>query len=339
MKTSLSVLLSAGLLAGALAAEPAEPRRLSNRFRVSAGAILDIKGSVDETFRRYYEAVGHHHRQAHAESYDLDDFGVDAPYSAYGIEYEHQWRYVTFRWDMSLFQLSADAVANRDYYIGLTDDINYGGIDYDHLKISSGLDFSLDFTGGLADLLFSITPFHFQLGDYVQIVPSLDLGVAAIAGEYEIDAGLSTGTTVYQDPPVPYVVGGNCSGFVGVGAPMAGLGLELTIGPDDGVRWVSRANFDMFVYQGDSGLFTSADHREKELDITFFSVIAETGFLVPVSNGTDFTLGARFQLLSLEGDIDSKETDPAVLLQTKEMYDKSVDFSMAAAAIYIGLAF
>ena len=71
--------------------------------------------------------------QALAESYDLKDFGVDGSYPTFGLHYDGQWKYFGFRWDLLYLSLDADAKARRDYYLGLGDEISYGGHDYDNL--------------------------------------------------------------------------------------------------------------------------------------------------------------------------------------------------------------
>ena len=143
-------------------------------------------------------------------------------------------------------RLIADAKARRDYYIGLGDDVRYGGRKYDHMKIPSGSSFSVDFRGGLMDGVISFTPVELAFSDTFSVVPSLDLGLAVFGGEWEIDAGEARGTATYQNPPVDFVVGGSSSSLVGAGAPMLGAGLEFRVGRSDWVQWVTRLNAGFF---------------------------------------------------------------------------------------------
>lgn len=342
-KSRTSVLLAAIVAAAAAQAQiqlggsPVENR--DSQWRVSGGAIMKLDGSVDETFRAFYAASGQNAKQSAAESYDLDEFGVDCPYYTLGLHYNKDWNFWAFRWDMMFFTMSADATARRNYYIGLGDEISYGGKDYDHLKIPGGADFSVDFAGGMTDLMFSFTPVTLILGDSIKLIPSIDIGITAIIGEYKIDAGAPIGTTVYQNPPVDFVVKGSSSSMIGIGAPTAGAGLELRVGPDDGTQWVSKANLGYFAYDGSTTPFTSAEHREKNADVTFLSAMAETGFRFPLENGKAFSLGARLQMIKFEGDITSDEKNLDRILSMRERFDKSVDFELMSAMVFAGISF
>lgn len=95
----------------------------------SAGAILNLEGSVDEMSRGYYTASGQDEKQALAESYTLEDFGVDGTYPVYGLAYAKRWEFFAFRWNMLFMSFSADAVAKRDYYISIGDEIDFNGVE------------------------------------------------------------------------------------------------------------------------------------------------------------------------------------------------------------------
>lgn len=309
-------------------------------WRLSAGAILGLSGSVNETFRAYYKATGQDSKQSLAESYDLDDFGVSTPYPVLGLHYESQWPYYAFRWNTTFFNLDASARAKRDYYIGIGDEIKYHGHKYDHLKIPRGSDFSIEIAGVMTDLTFGFTPVTFLYGDGdVKFTPSLDVGLVLILGQYDIDAGAPRGSTVYQNPPVDFVVGGESKSLVGAGAPMIGCGGELRIGPANGRQWISRLSLGYFAYDGSSSPFTSEHHREKNLDITFLSVTAETGFRYPFENGNALTLGVRIQVLDIDGEITSKEKDTEAIVAARERFDKSADFTMVTTMLYLGYSF
>lgn len=314
------------------------PERDSN-WSFSAGAILNLEGSVDELSRGYYTASGQHEKQSLAESYTLEDFGVDGTYPVYGLAYAKRWEFFAFRWNLLLMSLSADAVAKRDYYIGIGDEIDYNGVEYDHMKIAEGTPFSVDFTGFMTDLMFSFTPFTVLLGEDVKLTPRIDLGLVAVGGQYEIDAGTSTGTTVYQNPPVDFVVGGNSESLIGIGAPQLGGGLELRVGPDDDIQWISSLGIAAFAYDGRTDLFTSAEHRKKNADITYLSAVLETGVHFPLPEGRAFTIGGRAQFMTFEGDITSDATSEAELLSRRERFDKRVDFEMLTAMLTVGFDF
>ncbi len=317
----------------------ATPTDRQASWTVSIGSVLDLSGTVDETFRAYYAATGQNSKQALAESYDLKDFGIDPPYRTFGVHFARQWNWLALRWNLLYLDMSADARAKRNYYIGLGDKVSYQGRRYDHMKIPKGSDFSIDFAGGLTDLLLSVTPVTIGLSDGVDLVPSLDVGLVLIGGNYEIDAGPARGTAVYQNPPVDFVVGGDSSSLVGAGAPMIGLGAELRVGDPGYVQWITRANAGFFTYDGGTKPFTSSSHREKNLDVTFITAALDTSVILPMDERTCLSLGARLQYLSLDGDITSREHDDAAIIAARERFDKAIDLRMILASVYAGLTF
>ena len=317
------------------------PDNRNSQWRLYFGAITSIKGTVDETFRAFYAATGQDYKQALAESYDLGDFNVDGPYTTIGFHYDHAWKYWSFRWDMLFFDISTDATAKRDYYIGVGKDISYGGRDYDHLMIPKGDDFSIELFGTMTDLMFSFTPitFFYGGGEDLRLTPSLDLGLVLFGGQFKIDDGSPRGTTVYQNPPVDFVIGGSSDMFIGGGAPKIGVGATFVKGLDGDPQWVSHVDLGYFSYDGSTKPFTSSGHREKELDVSMISIGAETGFVLPLGDTLALTGGLRLQFLSLEGEIRSKEKDTAKIIAARERFDKSVDFSMTTAMVYLGLTY
>ncbi len=310
-----------------------------SRWTFSAGAVLDLKGTVEELTRPYYTASGQAYKQSLAESYTLDDFGVDGAYPMFGLGYSKRWNYFGFKWNISALTVSSDAVALRDYYLGIGKAIRVNGVPYDHLMIPEGTPFSMDFTGLMTDFTFSFTPISLTLGENFRLTPSLDFGLVGVGGFYDIDAGEPRGTTVYQNPPVNFVIGGQSKSAIGIAAPQIGGGLEMRVGPDDGLQWVTSVGVAVFVYDGRTDVFTSADHRKKNADITFLTGTAETGLLFPLSEGRAFTIGGRIQYISFEGDITSAATSEEEILRDRERFDKRVDFEVITAMLTIGYCF
>lgn len=348
MKHALSLFACAAMAAAALASsalatgfypgydpDPDRPCRLT----IAPGALLSISGSVRETFRSYYEATGQHEKQALAESYGVGDFDIDPPYLTLGIQYDRRGQYFGFRGNAAFLSFSAHATAKRDYYLGIEDSVSYKGRKYDHMKIPAGKDFSISFAGTVMDFIFDFTPFTFFFGDDIRLSPSLDLGLALAGGRYEIEAGSPTGVTVYQNPPVDFVVGGCSSSLVGAPAPVIGGGLTLRVGDQDNddIVWLSRLNIDGFKYEGSTSFFSSS--RSKHADVTFLVVSAETSWLFPLESGNQFTVGLRLRHFSLEGDITSKAKDVASVIAAHERFDKSIDFGILLGEIFVGMAF
>lgn len=315
------------------------PEDRNSLWTVSCGAVASLSGSVDETFRAFYHATGQDSKQALAESWNLDDFGFDAPWTAFGVHFAHSWRFAALRLDFSFFELDASATAKRDYYIGLEDDISYGGRDYGHLKIPAGSEFSSEFSGGMGSAVFALTPLSLVLDENVTLVPEFDLGILGVAGDWKIDAGEARGTATYQNPPVEFVVGGSSSAFIGAGAPFFGGGLELRVGPEDWVQWVTRGNGGVFSYSGSTKAFTSSSHRAKDLDMDLVSVSLDTSVVLPMDERTCFVVGACVQWLSFEGSIKSKPKSREAVVAARERFDKDVDIDMLVARLYAGITF
>ena len=206
------------------------------------------------------------------------------------------------------------------------------------MKIPRGSAFSLDFSGGLLSLLGAWTPFTLYFSDDLRITPELDFGLALVGGDYEIDAGRARGSAVYQNPPVDFVVGGKSSSLVGAGAPMVGVGGELRVGPDDWVQWVTHASLGYFAYDGDTKLFTGSS-RAKDLDIDYLSLSLDTALVLPMTDETCLTVGARAQYMRLEGSIKSKRKDAATIVAMRERFDKDIDFKVLSALLYVGVTF
>lgn len=319
----------------------ATPENRDSQWRLQLGMIASISGSVDETFRAFYAATGQDYKQALAESYDLKDFNVKAPYYTLGFHYERDWKWWAFKWDMMFFDIEADAVARRDYYIGVGKDISYHGRHYDHLMIPRGDNFSADVAGCMSDLLFSFTPVTFFYGgdDSMRLTPSVDIGLVLFGAQYKIDDGAPRGSTVYQNPPVDFVIGGKSSSIIGGGAPKIGLGGTFTSGRDGERQWITHADIGYFSYSGSTKPFTSSSHRAKDLDLSMFSINAETGFSFPLSNGMALTTGLRLQFLDISGEIKSKAKETSRVIADRERFDKSVDFTMVTTIFYVGLAY
>ncbi len=310
-----------------------------SRWTFSAGAVMNVKGTVEELTRPYYTASGQHFKQELAESYSLADFGVDGAHPMFGIGYSKHWNYVTFKWNLSAMLVSSEAIALRDYYFGIGKAIRVNGQPYDHMMIPEGQAFSMDFTGLMTDLTVSLTPFSLSIGDAFRLTPSLDIGLVGVGGFYDIDAGEPQGTTVYQNPPVDFVVGGQSKSAIGIAAPQIGGGLEMRVGADDALQWVTALNVSVFMYDGRTDLFTSADHRRKNADITFFSASLESGLLFPLSKGRALMIGGRLQYVSFDGDITSAAASEEEIIRQRERFDKRVDLEALTAMVMIGYTY
>jgi len=200
-------------------------------LRITLGTISEFEGMVQETTRSFYDATDQEFKQSLRENYDLDDFGMDAGCGTIGLGFENARKYFTFQLDASLMNPDAHAVAGRNYYIGVGDDVSFQGRGYDNMLIPEGRSFAMDVIGATMDIRGLITPFTVSPCRRLSITPWLDLGLFLFLGHYEIDAGPATGVTRYLNPPEDFVIGGRSEGFIGAGLPQIGFGGEIRRGP------------------------------------------------------------------------------------------------------------
>lgn len=313
----------------------------SNRtqnVRLLAGAVLEFEGVVAETTRKVYEVTGATESQARAQTYGTSDFDLEGPYGTVGLSLDMAWKFFRLSLDTLFLNPSVSTIAKRDYYLSIGKDIDYQGTSYDRLMIPKNTPFSSEVFGNTTELLLSFVPVGFRLGENIVLNPSLDVGLLLFGGQYEIDAGESTGVIQYLNPPEDFVVGGKASGFIGMGAPQWGPGLEMRLGPEGGVQAVVQAHYLFFNYSGSTGFFTTADHREKGLDFSHSNLRLRGQVEFPLRRGA-WNIGLQAQFIETEGSVTSQATDPAEILAKRERFDKTFDFRVQSVLATIGLSF
>ncbi len=336
-------LLGWGLCAGAQAGfieggRPSTPERDAG-LRIRAGVATEFKGLVQETRRVFYDVSGQSSKQADAETYGSDDFGMDGGYPIVGFGTEKNWRYTALQLEFGFMNPSIDTEAKRNYYLAVGEDIEYGGRTYDHLLIPEGTPFEADFEGGAIDLKFLITPLTMNFGPACRFTPNLNLGIFGFAGNYDIEAGPVRGVTTYQNPPEYFTIGGSASGFIGMGLPEAGLGGELRFGAPEGATLAIRGHYAVCQYDGSSSYVVSSSDREKDLDIEHVNIRARCELSMPLRSGRAVTLGVEYQKIASEGLISSAADGDEEILAARERFDKWVEFDMESLIGSIGLTF
>lgn len=314
------------------------PTGRTQNIRFQAGAILEFEGGVTETTRRLYDVTGRVESQALAESYGTSDFDLDGPFGALGLSLDMAWKFVRLQIDTMLLAPSVSTTAKRDYYLSLGDDITYQGVGYDHLMIPAGSPLSADLVGNVSEVVLAFVPVGFQFGESVVVNPSLNVGVLLFGARYEIDAGLSTGITQYQNPPEDFVVGGKASGLIGMGAPEWGPGVEVRIGKPGEVNVALDVRYLFLSYHGSTAFFTTADHRDKDLDFNHQNLRLRGQVEIPLRRMA-WTLGVQAQFIDSDGEISSSARDPDVVLARRERFDKEFNFKMHAVYATLGLSF
>ncbi len=308
-------------------------------LRVGYGSVEEFEGLVEETTRKLYDVTGSYWKQDDAESFSLNDFGLDGPFPSFAVSMEKAWKYLTLQLDSTLLDLNASTVARRNYYIGVGDDIEFDGQSYDHMKIPKFTPFTVDMAGGTIEMHLAITPFTFMPADWFRVTPMLELGLFGFAGRYEIDAGPAQGVTQYQDPPVDFVVGGQASGVVGVGLPEGGGGLELRLGGDGAVNLVLQGHYTMMAYDGSTKYLTSSQHREKNVDMEHSNIRGRLLLEIPLRGSRSVVLGVQYQVVETEAFISSTATDPDEILEKQERFDKNVALYLESFHGLLGYTF
>lgn len=307
------------------------------RFGVLAGAAYHFKGMVEETERKYYTRQGDPIWSQGQETYSQDDFETDDLFGLAGITFSAAGSWVRFRLDSVFMNPSLDGTARRNYYLTLHDSISYRGNDYDHFMIPEGEHFDADFTGNMTEMTLMLAPLSLS-DDAVEITPLLELGILALAGRYEIDAGESRGVTTYQYPPEEFVIGGHVKDWAGIGVPQWGGGVQLRLGSLQSVHLDLQAHYLFCLYNGSTSLFTTAKHRKKDLDLDHRNLQLRAALEIPTEKRT-WIIGVQAQFIETDGTLESSETDPKKIEAAPERFDKVFDFELSTVLATIGVAF
>lgn len=320
---------------------PVDPKKdFSMTFRV--GQITEIEGSVEETTRRVYDLLGTPEKQLDAESYDLNELGLDKSETLFGFSLEKMWRYVTLRGDFSYLSAEATGEADRDYFIGV-DDIGFNGRSYEYMKIEEGRDYEASLSGLMAALRTQITPFTIAPDYTVSFTPWIHLGLQVIAGSFEVESGQPERIQQYENPPRDYVVGGSGSGDANVFAPELGAGGEFCIylgETEDGpVELRLQGTYAIFEYSGDSDSLGLSGRNNKDLDVDYDMYELRAVFNYPLSSEVDLLLGAEYKVITADASSRAKFTSEEEALQNREKFDKDVNVEFTIVNFFAGLRF
>ncbi len=310
--------------------------RKTFEFDLTAGKVTRIEGSVEETIRPYYQQIG---QDTPGSSYTLSELGLDGKKATFGFSFEKQWKYLTLGFSGFYYHPSADTTAIRDYYIGISDEVEYQGEKYDNMLIPEGRPFTADLETFFCEVNVLFTPVTITPLPNFEFVPSVYLGIVGAFGTYDIDAGPPTGTVVYEEPPEVYVVGGHSHGWTGAGVPGIGLGGEFRIGPPDGLRLVVQGCYSLLRYHGSTEYIPITIRREKNLDLNYDNFEGRAQMELPVSEKLDFVLGVSYLYIDIDADATATDKTPEEIEELREKYDKKIKFKMTELQGYVGLKF
>ncbi len=305
-------------------------------LELSGGRVARIEGSVEETVRPYYQQIG---QETQGESYTLAELGLDGKKFTLGARLEQRWSYFTLGLSGFYYHPSADTVALRDYYLGISDEIEYQGKKYEYMMIPEGQPFTADLRTVFCELSLLFTPVTITPLPDFEFIPSIYLGITGVFGKYDIDAGPPTGTVVYEYPPRDYVVGGRSDGWAGAAVPALGLGGEVRIGPADGLRLTARACYSLFRYDGSTDYLPVSIRHEKDLDLDYDSFSGRAQLELPLSPDLDLLLGVAYTYVKIDADATATEKPPEEIEELREKFDKKINFELAELHGFVGLRF
>ena len=341
-KISLLILLTVLPAAGAASAADAFRwgRNLEGRptfaVELTGGRVTRIEGSVEETIRPYYEQIG---KETQGESYTLAELGLDGKKATFGARLEKRWRFFTLGLGGFYYHPSAATVAIRDYYLGISDKIEYQGEEYEYMMIPEGRPFTADLRTMFCEVSLLFTPVTIAPLPNFELVPEIYLGINGVFGKYDLDAGSPTGTVVYENPPRDYVVGGRSRGCVGAAVPAIGLGGEVRIGPPDGLRLTARAGYSLFRYDGSTDYLPISIRNEKNLDLDYDNFTGRVQMELPLSDRLDFLIGVSYTYFKIDADATATEKSPEEIEDLREKFDKKINFEMSEIHGFAGLRF
>ena len=315
------------------------PEGQATQFRAAAGGIFEFEGMVEETTRKYYDAVGRTSSQMDAEDYSTDDFNLDGFHGMVGLALNKNWQGFRLELDTSFLNPSTDTVASRDYWLSVQGDVDYRGKSYDHLMIPAGTPFSMEAFGNLTELTLSLVPFGYRSErGWLTVSPMLDAGLLAVVGQYKIDAGETHGVREYQNPPEEFAVGGKSDGFAGAALPQLGVGVNVVAGDASGLQLELDAHYLMMSYNGSTGFFTTAEHRKKDLDLDHKNIRLRGALTFPMGRAR-FLAGVQVELIDLEGTLESTGATREEIIARRERFDKEFSFTLHSVMATAGFVF
>jgi hypothetical protein len=315
-----------------------EEKRTSVRFFM--GKIDSIEGTVDETTRRLFTVTGQDDKQDNAESYSFEDLGLRDSEMMYGLSLEHIWKYVTVQLEGGYVRAEASETANRDFFIGV-DDITFNGRKYEYMQLPKGEKFDAELDAGLIAFRAQITPVTFNPGGAIQFVPWIHLGIFAMTGTFEVDAGPAQGVRQYENPPRDYVIGGHGEGDTSVYAPEIGAGgeIKLRLGTRHGqpISLAIQGTYAIFEFSGSNSDLGIASRNDKDLDVEYDTYNVRATLEFPVSARMDLLAGAEYKVVNAEADSEAKDRSLEDTLQRREKFDKHIELEMAFISGFIGV--
>jgi len=306
------------------------------------GQVTKLDGSVRETTRPFYDLTDPAKNEQFAESYSLQELGFKDGYQTFGLSFEAAWRYFTLQMDATYLEASVHSVANRDYYIGVSD-VSFQGQNYDYMVIPEGQDYRVDFSAGMLNLRGVVTPVSLELGRHVAITPGLYLGLATFVGQFTVEAGPARGVVEYEIPPREYVVGGRGEGWSVMALPEVGAGGEVRLRMGDESRRGPELAFQGFYaisdFAADTDDLGASSRHNKTIDLEYEHYEARLLLALPLSRSFDLLLGAAYGYMRADADVLAQEATPEEIEARREKFNKKVHLELSTLTALVGLQF
>ncbi len=301
------------------------------------GSVFGLDGEVQETTRPI-EVIGGPTSGAPPEDYSWKELGFDEDATSFGLHVEKMWRFVTLQAQGSYAEISANGIADRDYFIGV-EKVSFGGQSYEYMVIPRGPSYKGDIESWIVDLRVLITPVSFGTPETPQFTPWLHIGLFSFIGDYTIDAGRARGVTQYENPPRDYVIGGKGTGSSGFVVPSIGGGGELYLPVSDALALSLQAHIAFLKYGGSSGDFGVSSRNEKAVDVDYLNYGLRLLVEIALSDAVDLIAGVEYQHWEGDAEVKAKDRSEEDILARREKFDKDVSFEMSSLMGIVGVRF
>lgn len=316
-------------------------RDLENRNTFSIaftlGSVFELDGEVQETTRPV-EEIGGPTSGAAPEDYSWRELGFDRNFAVWGFMLEKMWRYVTLSGHFFTGNPTVSGVADRDYYIGVSD-VSFGGRSFDYMVIPEGTEYKGEIDLYSFDLRLLITPVSFGSSTGAQFTPWLQLGFMAFLADYDINAGPAEGLTQYENPPRDYVIRGRGTGVTGVVVPEYGLGAEFRYAFTERWALAIQAHAAFLRFKGSNSQLGVRSRNEKNLDVDYRNFSARASMEWAMNPKINIIAGVEYQYWTGEAEIRAKDRPEEEILALREKFDKDANFTFSSLSAFLGLRF
>jgi hypothetical protein len=304
------------------------------RLTLNVGGGSPIEGGVQETERPLNDIRDEVTPEA-PESFTFRELGLSESESTYGLSFEYQWTWATLLLHSSRLDANANGVAPRDLFLGV-EDVSFGGRQYDYQRIPAGTAYQGRIDLVASQLRAAVTPLTVNAGGRVELIPWVSLGLFALAGDFEVDAGPAQGVQLYEFPAREYVVGGSSRGEAAAVAPEIGIGGEVHFRLTERAYLALQGTYAFADLSGSSSDLGVSSRNEKDIDLDYEALDARLAVELPL-RGTRVLVGAEYRNVDIHALAEAKERTDADVVARQEKFNKNVAFQLETALVFVGV--